>query len=389
MFRFSKRAPRRAYGLTNSQVYKSVPGLYKYSKTVRSPAQKLLASLFSKKGKSSRRVSMLSSRRRGGGKRKRGQRTGKRRSVRFPKAAKIAMMLAPKEHMTMALSRLLTSYTGYKSIGCLDFDTTNSLGQGTNVKDISPFSESVLEKLNQLLPNPGSTVAGIGAVSQKTFVTNWKVRYEARNFSVNYVNLKIHRCVLRRDFVRATPSISAGNVYNGAFVDLNQLYQMLYLNSTTVPASSNETWTRESKLLNVAGIGKYIKVLKTKTYRIAPGNHVSWTSTVNPHTVNQWDYGRSGMSGTGGKKIVYFFELCGDVVHETEEDPNQPPTIADYRLINHAPAKVGIIANWNITYVNVNEKVSVINDYPLPNLPSRPGAVDINNPTITLADANI
>lgn len=311
-------------------------------------------------------------RRKFGLKRKR-RNVGKRRRYRgvslYQKVAISKAMTAP-----YTITRMNTTFreaqVGKKAIFALDYDSNDMLGVSDS-KCQTLFCQDFRDNISDAVSD-----------NQKLAITDYWAKWTFRNLSKNRIHFTLYTCKTRHDYNRI-----ATDYANLSASDLNTFIASQYLQSDTTPVGTLNKITPGVKLLDIPNVGQIIHVLKAKKYSLDAGQSMSIKWKKKDHYYSQWKY---QWNGTLTEDRFFCIELEGDLVHDNANATPITTSLAQYKTLAPATAKMAIECEWSASMWRVGTSLPTKLTYTNYTAPStNPGAVDVNTPTITTMDATV
>lgn len=333
--------------------------LWDYSNSKKSKGYARMPML--RRGGKSRRPRNPKFRRRKGIKRKRYGR-GSRGGNGLYKKIQISKSLTAPYTVQGSDTLFRESQTGKKAIFTLDYDGNDMCGVADD-KCMTLFAQGFRSGIQQLV-----------APNQKMAITQYRVNYNFRNLSKNRIFLTIYTCKVRHDYCRDNLNYLKQQASN-----LNDFLASQLLQSDSPEAGTLNKIDYNTKLLDIPTVGQVIHVLKAKKYSLDAGQAMSINWKKKDHYFSNYVY---NYDGTLVQDRFMAIELSGDIIHETD-----PLNLAGYKKIAPSCAKLAITAVYGASVWRVGESQSLKISYNGISIPSTaPGAVDINNPSVTVQD---
>jgi len=304
-------------------------------------------------------------------KRKRG-RLGKRygykgRGTTLKQKISVSRALTAPYTITRTATMFREAQTNKKLIMAFDYDTGNMSG-ATDDKIMTLMAQTFR-----------ANIKGVITDFQKMAITDYKVLYEFRNFSKNRIHFTLYTCKVRHDYCRS----AATNYAAVEAFDLNLMIASQLLQSNTTPVGTLNKVDPSVKFLDIPNVGQVIHVLKAKRYSLDAGDVMSINWKKKDHYYAQYPY---SYNGTLVEDRFFVIEMHGDPLHGNQE-AYSGTSLGDYRTIGYSAAKIGIKATWGATLWRVGQSASTKISFDTTTTPTNPGAVDVNDPTITPMDS--
>lgn len=314
------------------------------------------------KGRRRRKFGLKRRRRNGTYRRRRG-------ATLYQKVAISKAMTAPYT-VTRMNTVFREAQVGKKAIFATDYDSNDMLGVSDS-KNQNLFSQDFRDNISDAVSD-----------NQKLAITDYTAKWTFRNLSKNRIFLTLYTCKTRHDYNRV-----ATDYANLSAADLNTFIASQYLQSDTTPVGTLNKITPGTKLLDIPNVGQMIHVLKAKKYSLDAGQCMVKKWKKKDHYYSQWRY---QWNGTLAEDRFFVIELEGDLIHDNANATPITTSLAQYKTLAPATAKIAIECEWGASMWRVGTSLPTKLSYTNYTTPTtNPGAVDVNTPTITTMDATV